>query len=124
MPEGMQRVGYDADTQKYTFRDRNGAFWEGSEWAEEVVKGTLASCLVQLHVCDYYSQKLSSIVSEGEGVGDVEARPDGYEPLNAGEVSGTVISMLKAPGLLTCRCCCRQCRTPTEMRGDNCCPSS
>lgn len=29
LPEGMQRVHYDADTQVYTFRDANGSLWEG-----------------------------------------------------------------------------------------------
>ncbi len=29
LPEGMTRVGYDADTQVYTFRDQDGSLWEG-----------------------------------------------------------------------------------------------
>lgn len=29
LPEGMQRVHYDADTQVYTFRDADGSLWEG-----------------------------------------------------------------------------------------------
>lgn len=29
LPEGMVRVGYDADTQVYTFRDSDGSLWEG-----------------------------------------------------------------------------------------------
>lgn len=29
LPEGMQRIGYDADTQTYTFRDADGSTWEG-----------------------------------------------------------------------------------------------
>lgn len=29
LPDGMQRIGYDADTQTYTFRDdEDGALWE------------------------------------------------------------------------------------------------
>ncbi|CAK3844153.1 Hypothetical predicted protein [Lecanosticta acicola] len=31
LPEGMQRVGYDADTQTYTYRDSDGSYWEGEE---------------------------------------------------------------------------------------------
>ncbi|PSN68293.1 hypothetical protein BS50DRAFT_633898 [Corynespora cassiicola Philippines] len=31
LPEGFQRVGYDADTQTYTFRDNEGHFWESEE---------------------------------------------------------------------------------------------
>lgn len=30
IPEGMERVGYDADTQVYTFRDADGSYWEGA----------------------------------------------------------------------------------------------
>lgn len=38
----MRRVGYDADTQKYTFEDENGDLWEGSQGAEygEMTRGT------------------------------------------------------------------------------------
>ncbi|OAK93834.1 hypothetical protein IQ06DRAFT_298966 [Phaeosphaeriaceae sp. SRC1lsM3a] len=37
LPEGMQRVGYDADTERYTFRDADGSLWEsapGSRYGE------------------------------------------------------------------------------------------
>lgn len=30
LPEGMSRVGYDADTQVYTYRDAAGEYWEGA----------------------------------------------------------------------------------------------
>ncbi|KAI1755456.1 carbohydrate-binding module family 50 protein [Xylaria castorea] len=30
LPEGMQRIGYDADTQVYTFRDADGSLWESA----------------------------------------------------------------------------------------------
>ncbi|KAM7201129.1 hypothetical protein V8F33_003541 [Rhypophila sp. PSN 637] len=30
LPEGMTRVGYDADTQIYTYRDTDGSYWEGA----------------------------------------------------------------------------------------------
>ncbi|KAJ8120284.1 hypothetical protein ONZ43_g2966 [Nemania bipapillata] len=30
LPEGMQRIGYDADTQVYTFRDAQGGIWESA----------------------------------------------------------------------------------------------
>jgi len=29
LPYGMQRVGYDADTQQYTYQDADGSYWEG-----------------------------------------------------------------------------------------------
>ncbi|KAM5369014.1 hypothetical protein ACJZ2D_009217 [Fusarium nematophilum] len=29
LPHGMVRIGYDADTQTYTFRDADGSYWEG-----------------------------------------------------------------------------------------------
>lgn len=32
LPEGMKRVGYNSNTQRYTFQDQNeGSFWEGPE---------------------------------------------------------------------------------------------
>ncbi|KAL2164019.1 hypothetical protein VTH06DRAFT_3233 [Thermothelomyces fergusii] len=33
LPEGMVRVGYDADTQVYTYRDSDGSYWEGAPGA-------------------------------------------------------------------------------------------
>ncbi|KAF2118069.1 hypothetical protein BDV96DRAFT_408008 [Lophiotrema nucula] len=31
LPEGFERVGYDADTQTYSYRDASGNYWEGDE---------------------------------------------------------------------------------------------
>jgi len=33
LPSGMRRIGYDADTQVYTYRDRDGSLWEGAPGA-------------------------------------------------------------------------------------------
>jgi hypothetical protein len=33
LPDGMRCVGYDADTQIYSFRDRDGNLWEGAPGA-------------------------------------------------------------------------------------------
>ncbi|GKT92340.1 lysM domain-containing protein [Colletotrichum tofieldiae] len=30
LPHGMRRVGYDADTQVYTYQDADGSYWEGA----------------------------------------------------------------------------------------------
>ena len=30
----MKRIGYDPDSGRYFFRDRNGAVWQGTEGAE------------------------------------------------------------------------------------------
>ncbi|KAI2642843.1 carbohydrate-binding module family 50 protein [Xylaria nigripes] len=30
LPEGMKRIGYDADTETYTFRDADGSIWESA----------------------------------------------------------------------------------------------
>ncbi|KAI0408568.1 carbohydrate-binding module family 50 protein [Xylaria palmicola] len=48
LPEGMQRIGYDADTQVYTFRDADGSVWEsapGSQYGQlrRVAGSTLPS---------------------------------------------------------------------------------
>jgi len=29
LPDGMTRVGYDADTQRYQYQDADGSYWEG-----------------------------------------------------------------------------------------------
>jgi len=34
LPEGMKRIGYDADSGHYFFRDRHGDVWQGAEGAE------------------------------------------------------------------------------------------
>jgi hypothetical protein len=34
LPEGMVRIGYDSDTQTYTFRDSDGSIWEGAPGCE------------------------------------------------------------------------------------------
>lgn len=38
----MKRVGYDADSGKYFFRDKEGHLWEGQEGAQfgEMTRGT------------------------------------------------------------------------------------
>lgn len=30
LPEGMKRVGYDADTEIYTYQDERGNYWQVS----------------------------------------------------------------------------------------------
>lgn len=30
LPEGMERIGYDADTEVYTFQDADGSYWESA----------------------------------------------------------------------------------------------
>ena len=49
----MKRIGYDSDTQKYTFKDQNGDLWEGPEGAEfgELTKGM--SKLSSLNIIHY-----------------------------------------------------------------------
>ena len=44
----MERVGYDSDTGKYYFRDRDGSLWEGPEGAEfgEMKRGMFAAISV------------------------------------------------------------------------------
>lgn len=31
LPEGMKRVGYDADTGRYAFQDSGGGMWQGRQ---------------------------------------------------------------------------------------------
>jgi len=66
LPEGMKRVGYDADTQRYYFKDSSGRLWEGAQGAQfsEMRKVTTNT----VHFAETDNE-------------DVEARPDGYQPL-------------------------------------------
>ncbi|KII96126.1 hypothetical protein PLICRDRAFT_82121, partial [Plicaturopsis crispa FD-325 SS-3] len=34
LPEGFRRIGYDADTQRYTYRDEEGRIYMGAPGAE------------------------------------------------------------------------------------------
>ncbi|KAF5313486.1 hypothetical protein D9611_008639 [Ephemerocybe angulata] len=35
-PDGIQRIGYDADNAQYTFRHPNGALYQGSEYGGDL----------------------------------------------------------------------------------------
>ncbi|KAI0271438.1 hypothetical protein BC834DRAFT_442492 [Gloeopeniophorella convolvens] len=41
LPDGMKRVGYDADSGKYLYRNKGGSLWEGQEGAQfgELTRG-------------------------------------------------------------------------------------
>ncbi|KAL5535675.1 hypothetical protein ACEPAF_3769 [Sanghuangporus sanghuang] len=74
LPEGMERVGYDADTQRYTFKDQDGGYWEGPEGAE-------------------YGE-LRKVGQEPHSSADIEAtapsRADGYMPVPGSTEGQTV----------------------------------
>ncbi|KXN85774.1 hypothetical protein AN958_10957 [Leucoagaricus sp. SymC.cos] len=55
LPEGMKRVGYDADTGRYYFRDNDGAIWrsaEGSQYGELTKVAELPSSLASTTALD------------------------------------------------------------------------
>ncbi|KAK0500953.1 hypothetical protein EDD18DRAFT_1146728 [Armillaria luteobubalina] len=64
LPEGMERIGYDSDTQTYFYRDANGDTWKGAEGAE-------------------YSE-MTRVSGASSSTEDIEAAPhraDGYQQL-------------------------------------------
>ncbi|KZP29335.1 carbohydrate-binding module family 50 protein [Athelia psychrophila] len=70
LPEGMKRVGYDADSGRYYFKDRAGKVYEGAEGAEfsEMVPVSSAP----------------AAIAEESSDDDLEAAPrraDGYQSL-------------------------------------------
>ncbi|KAI0082124.1 hypothetical protein K474DRAFT_1586024 [Panus rudis PR-1116 ss-1] len=70
LPEGMKRVGYDADTQTYQYRSSDGTLWEGPEGAQY---GQLKRA----------SGPVSHVEAQDDDE-DIEAAPtrgDGYQPL-------------------------------------------
>ncbi|KAF8830483.1 hypothetical protein HHX47_DHR2001154 [Lentinula edodes] len=64
LPEGMERIGYDSDSGKYIFRDRDGSVWQGPEGAEygEMTRGSS-------------NQEAQAVMEEPS------VRADGYQPL-------------------------------------------
>ncbi|KAH9917163.1 hypothetical protein B0H21DRAFT_770192 [Amylocystis lapponica] len=93
LPEGMKRVGYDADSGTYMFRDRDGTLWEGSEGAQygelKQVSGTAAA----------------PDESSDHDDDDVEAasrRADGYRPLAVDPVR--LEAILLPPSVLNLTC--------------------
>lgn len=37
LPAGMEQIGYDSDTQRYTFRDSDGSIYEGGQYGGDLV---------------------------------------------------------------------------------------
>jgi len=76
LPEGFKRVGYDADSGKYIFRDKEGQLWEGQE-GERFGEMTRVS--------------VTTTTSQGDG-DDVENGPQGQDgyALLTGDDEGTV----------------------------------
>ncbi|KAI0321270.1 hypothetical protein OF83DRAFT_359706 [Amylostereum chailletii] len=73
LPEGMKRVGYDADSGKYYFRNRDGSLWEGAEGAQYSEMKRVSSAPIA--------------IPEASDDDDVEIGPtraDGYAPLADG----------------------------------------
>ncbi|CDO77271.1 Carbohydrate-Binding Module Family 50 protein [Trametes cinnabarina] len=74
LPEGMTRVGYDSDTGRYYFRDRDGSLWEGPQGAQygEMKRVQGAPVLTDDHAHDE---------DEEAEIGVPSSRVDGYTPL-------------------------------------------
>ncbi|KIJ66544.1 carbohydrate-binding module family 50 protein [Hydnomerulius pinastri MD-312] len=78
LPEGVKRVGYDSDTGRYYFRDREGLLYKGPEGSEfgELTQVTELPIAI-------------AIPSEGDDDNDdLEAAPtrtNGYQPLAVDE---------------------------------------
>ncbi|RDB19369.1 hypothetical protein Hypma_013425 [Hypsizygus marmoreus] len=78
LPEGMKRTGYDADTGRYYFQDRDGSIWQGAEGAEfsEMTR---------------VSGPSESSATDDHQEGDIEAAPtraDGYQPISTEPTRG------------------------------------
>lgn len=101
----MKRVGYDADTQKYSFVDQSGNYWEGPEGQEygELTRGKHNS-LHSLIPSRRLIQLLLHEIAVGEARiidSDLEASaspgPNGYQPLNSDDVSCGTDAYLNEP---------------------------
>lgn len=70
LPEGMVRVGYDADTQRYTFQ-RGNELWLGEPGVH------YGGQMTRIGVVDDDS------LEQGRDIGDTSHRSDGYQTLDA-----------------------------------------
>ncbi|CAL1694893.1 unnamed protein product [Somion occarium] len=68
LPEGMKRVGYDADTGRYYYRDGAGSLWEGAEGAQY---GELKQV----------SDTTTVDITSDDDLEAAPTRADGYQPL-------------------------------------------
>jgi len=89
----MTRIGYDSDTGRYSFRDKDGSIWEGPEGAEygEMRKGVYNAGFVCPPLTGFPQE-----VSQGPAMTDDEdvesgqplrVRFDGYSPIPSETVS-------------------------------------
>ncbi|KAI0307661.1 hypothetical protein B0F90DRAFT_44400 [Multifurca ochricompacta] len=76
LPEGMKRVGYDTDSGKYTFCDKNGHLWEGQEGAQ-------FGEMTQVAVSD--DGVVNTHSSDRDDVENGPARGEGYVLLSGGD---------------------------------------
>jgi len=97
----MKRVGYDADSGRYYFRDSDGALWEGAEGVEfgEMRRGMRAvfslspHILVPLLLVDALPDSIAGEADDTEDrrADDLEASPrtrnGGYQLLSDDQVS-------------------------------------
>ncbi|KAF9479404.1 hypothetical protein BDN70DRAFT_691635 [Pholiota conissans] len=80
LPEGMKRIGYDADSGRYYFRDTDGSLWKGPQGAEfgQMTRVNELPATVQAEV--EHSER------HGGHNDDLEASPrasrDGYQVLS------------------------------------------
>ncbi|KAK2462859.1 hypothetical protein APHAL10511_005057 [Amanita phalloides] len=73
LPEGMKRIGYDADTQCYYFKDKDGSIWRGTAGAKYSEMTRVSS--------SHPSNEERDI--EEAGVRTGSSRKDGYQLLSA-----------------------------------------
>lgn len=68
LPEGMARVGYDADTQVYTYRDSDGSYWEGAPGCQygKLQRVSCAPPLPSINVDDVGGEEPLYVLHDGD----------------------------------------------------------
>ncbi|KAJ7166509.1 hypothetical protein C8R43DRAFT_877854 [Mycena crocata] len=72
LPAGMERIGYDSDTQRYLFRSGDGSVWQGAQGAQfsEMTR-----------ISDGGANTSSSSYPQEEDIEAAPRRSDGYQAL-------------------------------------------
>lgn len=136
LPEGMRRIGYDADTGRYYFRDGNGGVWkseEGSDYGELTKVSELPSSIAGSNVMDDGDVEAASTHSNGYHLLNTDPNSTMARNLNSSAyrtlfpffliiavVLLLVWRLVLSPGLSTRESDCSHAQAYTVQLGDSC----
>jgi hypothetical protein len=89
LAEGMTRVGYDADTQVYTYQDSNGDYYEGPAGSRYGPLTRISGSVPQMS-----DEEQARLVAAADAVGKVSWRREMMPLLNFFVIIGVVLLLV------------------------------